>query len=332
VLAINRRNPPIAETMDGICGDDQLSQRINNNNLPSGAAQRPNQPTQAEIEFRHGRGRRQCGPTINGLRLRELRITREKLYGETIPPTPMGRTLCRDIALHLSYGIDPVRRIRGVLSDVAAWMTAGEVQTIIDAMMAVDDDTGRRLERYPTADQLGWRLQITRKQREEWGLTTIGAMKDSSVKRRARRKARNKAAKAAARLAAGAKPHSESAVRTRPWELVGMTERTWYRHRKPVPPRRSAAASVKRRIRNLAEIRVQRFSYVVSPKHCQTAAGAKDGAKNLANARRGLPQCTPDISFRDLRSKRVAFADRPAYLTAPRITADDVPRLRAEQT
>ena len=104
------------------------------------------------------------------------------------------------------------------------------------------------------------------------------------------------------------------------------------RRGKPVPADRSEAAPVKSAVRSLAEIRVQRIFLLVSPKHCQTAAGAKDGAKNLANARRDLPQCTPDISFRDLRSKRVAFTDRPVCLTAPRITADDVPRLRAEQT
>lgn len=49
-----------------------------------------------------------------------------------------------------------------------------------------------------------------------------------------------------------------------------------------------------------------------------TAASAEDGAKNLARARRGLPQCAPDDRLDVLRTKQGRspfFTDRSAYLT-----------------
>lgn len=38
------------------------------------------------------------------------------------------------------------------------------------------------------------------------------------------------------RWAAGSKPHAQSFERTRPWEFFGISQRTWYRKGKPLPP------------------------------------------------------------------------------------------------
>jgi hypothetical protein len=47
----------------------------------------------------------------------------------------------------------------------------------------------------------------------------------------------NRDLKAARRRAAGIRPRSESLAETKPWLALGMSERTWYRKRKPDPPK-----------------------------------------------------------------------------------------------
>jgi hypothetical protein len=250
------------------------------------------QPTISEVWFRHAAKKSRLNRSLNGLRLRDLRIVRENLYGEVIPQTPMGRALCREIALHASYAAVPVRCIRGLMRAAAPWMSPEAVADLTITMLAVDD-IGRRIEWYPSADQLGWRLGITRLQRERWGLTTIGSVDDTSAKRKARRKARNIAAKAKARLAKGVKPRAEANVRVRPWLACGMSERTWYRRGKPLPREASEVAPVKNAIRSLAEMRVQRISISCPRSSANRPLAPKTAHIASPSAQRGLTACLP---------------------------------------
>ena len=59
-----------------------------------------------------------------------------------------------------------------------------------------------------------------------WGYAPL----EPSTSRQAR-KVRDKDQKAAKRRAEGAKPHAESAARTKPWEAEGISRRTYYRRR-----------------------------------------------------------------------------------------------------
>jgi hypothetical protein len=60
----------------------------------------------------------------------------------------------------------------------------------------------------------------------------------SSTERAARRKQRNAAAMRAHRAALGAAPHASSAARTKPWAVIGISKRTWYRKKKAAASRR----------------------------------------------------------------------------------------------
>jgi hypothetical protein len=329
VYELERRAPPTAETVNGECGDCQPSPLINNNNLPSGAAQgppRPRQPDRVEVRFRHAEQRRRRRPTITGLRVRELNIVRAKLYGETIPDTGKGRDLCKATAFHMAFHTDAAKRIPSWLDLRAPWL---------------DDDDSAKITREAigavakgiapwSADKLGWHLKISIDDRAAWHLTTIGAVRDSKEKRKARRKAEDKAYQAAKRLAAGAKPRAKSAERTRPWAALGMSRATWHRHGKPT---RSVLSETDSSAATLVLIRDDERVSPPQSKPLQVADRSRqEAAKGSPSARRGLAQCYPYERLDDLRSKRVAFADRPVCLTAPRITADDVPRLRCAQT
>jgi hypothetical protein len=88
-------------------------------------------------------------------------------------------------------------------------------------------DEGPRLK----ADALGKRLGLTYRLRELLGIKTIGA---KDVGKRARNVLRKRKARIYAeckRRERGAKPQSQSLSRTKPWEVLKMSRRTWYRQR-----------------------------------------------------------------------------------------------------
>ena len=229
MIALERRAPPTAETVNGECGVDRLSPLIHNHDLSRGAAQRPHQPDRVEVRFRHAEQRRRRRPTITGLRVRELNIVRAKLYGETIPDTGKGRDLCKATAFHMAFAADAAKRIPSWLDLRAPWLDDDDSSKITrEAIGAVAKGVAPW-----SADKLGWHLKISIAERADWHLTTIGAVGDSKEKRRERRKAKDRDYQAAKRLAAGASPRAKSAERTKPWLALGMSRATWHRHGKP---------------------------------------------------------------------------------------------------
>jgi hypothetical protein len=97
-----------------------------------------------------------------------------------------------------------------------------------------------RRPRLDKADPLAVRLRLTYAERSLLGITTIGACdvdKAARARRRRERKQFRERKKAAAkRLARGAKPRavylSQSLSRIRPWEVEGVSRRTWERRRR----------------------------------------------------------------------------------------------------
>lgn len=83
----------------------------------------------------------------------------------------------------------------------------------------------------PKADPLAKLLGVTYAQRQALGLQTIGSV---DVKKRARkelRKRRDRKNKEKIRRARRMRPQSQSLSRTKPWEALGMSRRTWERRR-----------------------------------------------------------------------------------------------------
>jgi hypothetical protein len=82
-----------------------------------------------------------------------------------------------------------------------------------------------------SADNLAKFLGVTYAQRQALGLTTIGSVNVRKRARKEMRKRSDRLAKEAKRRAAGMRPQSESLSRTKPWEAMKMSRRTWYRQR-----------------------------------------------------------------------------------------------------
>ena len=82
-----------------------------------------------------------------------------------------------------------------------------------------------------TADNLARVLGVTYAQRQHLRLTTIGSV---NVKKRARKELRKRSCrlrKERMRRARGMRPQSQSLSATQPWKQLGMSRRTWERHR-----------------------------------------------------------------------------------------------------
>jgi hypothetical protein len=82
-----------------------------------------------------------------------------------------------------------------------------------------------------TADNLARFLGVTYAQREALHLTTIGSVNVGKRARKALRKRQDRLAKERKRRALGMRPQSESLSATQPWRELGMSRRTWERHR-----------------------------------------------------------------------------------------------------
>jgi hypothetical protein len=85
--------------------------------------------------------------------------------------------------------------------------------------------------RHLSADNLARFLGVTYAQRQALGITTIGSINVGKRARKELRKRKDRLAKERRRRAQGARHRSESLSRTRPWEAMNMSRRTWERHR-----------------------------------------------------------------------------------------------------
>jgi hypothetical protein len=97
----------------------------------------------------------------------------------------------------------------------------------------VEENKPRKL----SADRLAKKLKVTDAERTALKLTTIGACDVTKAERLRRRKDRHRQAQQARRRARGVIPRDQylahSASRTKPWEALGISRRTWERRGKP---------------------------------------------------------------------------------------------------
>ena len=233
----------------------------------------------------------------------------------------MSRYLCRMVAVHMARGKEPQKRIPSWLSLQAPWFTAEQVAVLVEEVTAIDDDTEQFVVPLPTADNLGWGLRVTKEEREEWRLTTIGAMDDSPAKRKGRRKAKARSREAARRESKGATPRIKSKAQTRPWAALGMSKPTWYRRGQPTPPPdRDATTPVKNGVRSVRRIRAQRILIQVSTetshveRSADTAREGKNERKKTDNPTRPLRL---DVPRHRRRLQSPSAASREPARTAP---------------
>jgi hypothetical protein len=94
-----------------------------------------------------------------------------------------------------------------------------------------------------SADNLARFLGLTYEQRQRLGIKTIGSIDVKKRARRALRQRKDRLYQESRRRARGARPQSESLSRTKPWEVLNMSRRTWERHRNKARDASSSAVS-----------------------------------------------------------------------------------------
>src|SRR5262249_38299984 len=108
----------------------------------------------------------------------------------------------------------------------APWMSPQEAAALAAKVIA----SPRKFR----AGTLGWQLRLTDDERTHLKITTIRPFDVTPAELADRRNQRSRERSVAYRRrqrASASRP--EPACRTRPWEALGMSRRTWYRRRKP---------------------------------------------------------------------------------------------------
>lgn len=160
-------------------------------------------------------------------RLKEIARLVMRRHGR-LPETADRMTYLQAAAWHLnSRGGDQHFALENWCRRVGAKLPTEQINRI------VEDNKPRKLR----ADHLAKLLSVTEAERTALKLTTIGACDVSKAERLRRRKQRHRAAQQARRRKRGVIPRdqylAESFSRTKPWEALGISRRTWERRGKP---------------------------------------------------------------------------------------------------
>jgi hypothetical protein len=152
------------------------------------------------------------------VRLAELSRFLRHRYSGHVTDDQQGRAALYVLLNHLAFlPVDQDRRLRIAVRDWAPWMPADEV----DSLLASIACKPRRFK----AATLGKIIGLTYADRKALRITTIAAtdMPDTKVLERERSKRR--------RAGKGAKAREASDARAKPWESLGISRRSFYRHK-----------------------------------------------------------------------------------------------------
>ena len=178
---------------------------------------------------------------IAALRLRDLKKIIAHRYVKLISDTRDGRALIVAVANHyaaLRCSRDPLNLIERFVLDFAPWMKSVDIEALCFG----------RSNSMPSADNLARMISLDYATRTELGITTIGACDFPKSWREKQRKDNDRARSAQRRRLAGATPHADSLLRTRPWEAVGVSRATYYRNQRRYGDAKGKSTSRKLRL------------------------------------------------------------------------------------
>jgi hypothetical protein len=182
----------------------------------------------AEIARRYDRKRDIEPVSVGALRVTQLQRLFVDRYGHQLPDDDAGRDDAFVMAHALAWRPNAQRRIPAWLSLNAPWMGSTEAQALTTTVIA-------KPIRW-SADKLGKRLNLTEADRHRLKITTIGSVDVNKAERLARRQERKRLREQERRRAAGAKSRAEyeaqSISKAKPWEALGMSRASWYRHQR----------------------------------------------------------------------------------------------------
>ena len=152
-----------------------------------------------------------------------------------MPDTEEGRTALGHISHLAHYRGDVVSNIMGWIRARAPWFEPDAARTFASEFTA--------REPLPSAERLGRLILLTDAERTELKIKTIRAFDVTKAEMDRRRKEADKQYQQDKRRKAGAKPRSESYLKTEPWVFFDIKRRTWERRGMPIPPPRDANSS-----------------------------------------------------------------------------------------
>jgi hypothetical protein len=181
----------------------------------------------SDKQKRKRKGRRRSPRQFVALRLNDLAKLFRGRYGHVLPDDDAGRDDIVVAVNHLACLPHPQEPINHWLEVWAPWLTVRERKTIMAEALVSP-------QRWK-ADELAWRLRLTAADRSALGITTIGAIDENRSARKKRRRVSAKERMTEHRRAKGVKPRKayldQSQEHARPWEIEGISRRTWYRRR-----------------------------------------------------------------------------------------------------
>ena len=164
--------------------------------------------------------------TMRRLRLGDLRRLLNRRYGPSLPNDDAGREDLWELLLAISLGADPRRKMLNAISLWAPWMPQDEIDALIEGIERTPVG-----QRHRTGKDLGERMRLTNAERERLRLWTIAAYDMTAEERVEWRKAKARERMRQRREANGSRSQANSINRQKPWIALGISPRTWYRHR-----------------------------------------------------------------------------------------------------
>lgn len=150
-------------------------------------------------------------------------------YGRNgqLPEGDEGYQAARVMVHHIGRLKHGQRRMSDWLLRCAPWMSPREHERLLS-----------EVEECPlkwSADKLAWKLRVTQLERDNLGITTIGAIdmpKAERIKRRAQAKRDRMRAIRRAKGAMSRAEYREAVRSAKPWEAEGLSRASWYRKRR----------------------------------------------------------------------------------------------------
>ena len=208
----------------------------------------------AEIAKRYGKAKSWSWASWLTRRINEIQMVLWDQYpNRELPDDDAGHDDLRIVLHHLGKRrTNPEGKMRQWIAEHTPWLDEDEGEALIRYYLASK-------KKLPKADTLARFMGLKYADRKRIGrahgkaIRTIGAIDATKAERKAMRKAEqrlaDKARQEANRRAVGAKPHAESASRTKPWVTEGVSRRTWYRRQSAQMARGTDSSNIIRRSR-----------------------------------------------------------------------------------
>jgi hypothetical protein len=162
------------------------------------------------------------------LRLGNLRTLLRARCGHTLPDDDAGREYLLELLLPVSLGPDANRKIHNTVETWAPWL---DVKERFD-LVAQIERTPAHIRRVK-ATTLGQRLRVTSEKRERLKLWTITPfdLTDKQLKEQRKAKQRARMRRLRQRTPRAEYLAAYNTNKEKPWEIEGISRRTWYRRR-----------------------------------------------------------------------------------------------------